>query len=71
MLLQVTPHLRPTCGKTLIYIDKLLEIPLINKHLDMLPNHLKQSQSEKKLNQKNQLMKTIKLFHDSKDNIDL
>ena len=41
MLLQVTPHLRPTCGKTLIYVDKLLEIPLINKHLDMLPNHLK------------------------------
>lgn len=64
MLLQITPHLRPTC-------DKLLELPLVQKHFDSLPFGLEEDKKCAQNSPKNQLLKTIKMNHDSKANIDL
>ena len=51
------------------YLDKLLELPIVVKHNDSLP--LEIAKEEKKFMPKQQLLKTIKISHDSKDNIDL
>lgn len=58
--------MRPTC-------DKLLELPLVIKHVESLPIVFDEIKDEKKSQNgaKNQLLKTIKLGHDSKDKIDL
>ncbi len=58
MLLEVTPHLRSTC-------DRLLELPIVMKHLNCLPKDLQQS-SEKI---DNKLLQTIKISHNSQDHL--
>lgn len=58
-MLQVTPHLRSTC-------DRILELPIVMKHLGCLPQEI---QVEEKIN--NQLLQTIKLKTDAKEQLSI
>lgn len=66
MLLQVTAHLRPTC-------EKLIQLPVVIKHTYTLPGGPQEIKDDRKGDNspKSQLLKTIKLTHDSGANMNL